>query len=112
MEEINKIQRSKTLPLVKRLFNSYVKSYKFYIALAFVCMIFAAATTAANAWIMQPILDDVFLKKDSQMLLLIPIAVLVIAIVKGFSEFGQSVLMLLVGQRTIADIQKDMYASR
>jgi subfamily B ATP-binding cassette protein MsbA len=74
-------------------------------------MIFAAATTAANAWIMQPILDDVFLKKDSQMLLLIPIAVLVIAIVKGFSEFGQSVLMLLVGQRTIADIQKDMYAS-
>ena len=111
MDEINKIQRSKTLPLVKRLFNSYVKSYKFYIALAFVCMIFAAATTAANAWIMQPILDDVFLKKDSQMLLLIPIAVLVIAIVKGFSEFGQSVLMLLVGQRTIADIQKDMYAS-
>jgi len=111
MEEINKIKKNKTLPLVKRLFNNYVRSYKFYIALAFVCMVFAAATTAANAWIMQPVLDDVFLKRDAEMLLIIPIAVLVIAVVRGFSEFGQSILMLLVGQRTIADIQKDMYAS-
>ncbi len=111
MEEINKIQRSKTLPLVKRLFNDYVRSYKFYIAMAVICMVFAAATTAANAWIMQPVLDDVFLDKNKDMLMILPIAVLIIAIVRGFSEFGQSVLMLLVGQRTIADIQKDMYAS-
>ena len=111
MEEINKIQKSKTLPLVKRLFNDYVRSYKFYIAMAVICMVFAAATTAANAWIMQPVLDDVFLDKNKDMLMILPIAVLIIAIVKGFSEFGQSVLMLLVGQRTIADIQKDMYAS-
>ena len=111
MEEINKIQRSKTLPLVKRLFNDYVRSYKFYIAMAVICMVFAAATTAANAWIMQPVLDDVFLDKNKDMLMILPIAVLIIAIVRGFSEFGQSVLMLLVGQRTIGDIQKDMYAS-
>ena len=111
MEEINKIQKSKTLPLVKRLFNDYVRSYKFYIAMAIICMVFAAATTAANAWIMQPVLDDVFLDKNKDMLMILPIAVLIIAIVKGFSEFGQSVLMLLVGQRTIGDIQKDMYAS-
>ena len=111
MEEINKIQKSKTLPLVKRLFNDYVRSYKFYIAMAVICMVFAAATTAANAWIMQPVLDDVFLDKNKDMLMILPIAVLIIAIVKGFLEFGQSVLMLLVGQRTIGDIQKDMYAS-
>ena len=79
--------------------------------MAIICMVFAAATTAANAWIMQPVLDDVFLDKNKDMLMILPIAVLIIAIVKGFSEFGQSVLMLLVGQRTIADIQKDMYAS-
>ncbi|MEC8876763.1 MAG: ABC transporter transmembrane domain-containing protein [Pseudomonadota bacterium] len=79
--------------------------------MAVICMVFAAATTAANAWIMQPVLDDVFLDKNKDMLMILPIAVLIIAIVKGFSEFGQSVLMLLVGQRTIADIQKDMYAS-
>ena len=61
----NKIQKSKTLPLVKRLFNDYVRSYKFYIAMAVICMVFAAATTAANAWIMQPVLDDVFLDKNN-----------------------------------------------
>tara|TARA_B100001146_G_scaffold75345_1_gene66881 strand:- start:4831 stop:6510 length:1680 start_codon:yes stop_codon:yes gene_type:complete len=79
--------------------------------MAIICMVFAAATTAANAWIMQPVLDDVFLDKNKDMLMILPIAVLIIAIVRGFSEFGQSVLMLLVGQRTIGDIQKDMYAS-
>ena len=78
--------------------------------MAVICMVFAAATTAANAWIMQPVLDDVFLDKNKDMLMILPIAVLIIAIVRGFSEFGQSVLMLLVGQRTIGDIQKDMYA--
>ena len=42
-----------------------------------------AAATAGQAWIMEPILDRVFLERDRQMLLLVPLAVVAIAVLKG-----------------------------
>ena len=46
-------------------------------------MAIVAASTATNAWLMQPVLDEVFLNKNTELLLLVPIAVMTIAIVKG-----------------------------
>jgi len=99
-----------TTVLVERLVKGYVRPYSGRLFFAILCMILAAAATAANAWIMQPILDDVFLNRDSTMLILVPIAVLIIAFVKGVTEYGQAVLMNFVGQRVITDIQKEMFA--
>ena len=99
-----------TTILVERLVKGYVRPYFGKLFFAVICMILGAAATAANAWMMQPILDDVFLKRDPQMLILVPLAVLVIAIIKGVTEYGQAVLMSFVGQRIITDIQKKMYA--
>ena len=36
-----------------------------------------AAATAGQAWIMEPMLDHVFLQRDRTMLLLVPVAVIV-----------------------------------
>jgi len=99
-----------TTILVERLVKGYVRPYFGKLFFAVICMILGAAATAANAWMMQPILDDVFLKRDPEMLILVPLAVLVIAIIKGVTEYGQAVLMSFVGQRIITDIQKEMYA--
>ena len=75
-----------TTVLVERLVKGYVRPYSGRLFFAILCMILAAAATAANAWIMQPILDDVFLNRDSTMLILVPIAVLIIAFVKGLAS--------------------------
>lgn len=99
-----------TQALVRRLFLESVRPYVWQLAWAGLCMILVAGTTAANAWIMQPVLDDVFLKQDQTMLILVPLAILVIAAVKGFSTYGQALLMSFVGQRIIASIQLRMYA--
>jgi ATP-binding cassette, subfamily B, bacterial MsbA len=69
-----------------------------------------AGATAANAWLMQPMLDRVFVAHDERLLLVIPLAVIVLALVKGVSNYWQAVLMTTVGQRVVADIQLTLFA--
>ncbi len=99
-----------TQALVRRLFRENIRPYLGRLVAAGAMMFLVAGATAANAWIMQPVLDDVFLKHDKRMLILVPVAILVIAAVKGFATYGQAVLMNFVGQRIVANIQVRMYA--
>ncbi len=100
---------SSTTSLLRRLVGTYVRAYTGRLVLAVICMAVVAASAAAMAWLMQPMLDEVFLNRDRQMLMLVPLAVITVALIKGVADYGQSVLMALVGQKVIADIQKAMF---
>ena len=50
-------ERPATLPLLRRLIHEFVRPYVGRLAVAFVCMGIMAGATAANAWLMQPMLD-------------------------------------------------------
>ncbi|HUJ98588.1 MAG TPA: ABC transporter ATP-binding protein, partial [Stellaceae bacterium] len=100
----------RTLPLVLRLVREFVRPYIGRMALAFLCMGLMAGATAANAWLMQPMLDRVFVAHDERLLLVIPLAVIVLALVKGVTNYWQAVLMTTVGQRVVADIQLALFA--
>jgi subfamily B ATP-binding cassette protein MsbA len=69
-----------------------------------------AASTAGNAWLMEPVLDRIFVARESHLLWAIAGVVLALAVVKGFATYGQSVLMNDVGQRIVADIQRSLFA--
>ncbi len=99
-----------TRTLLGRLVRDYVRPYFGRLAFAMLFMAAGAAATAANAWIMQPVLDDVFLDKNARMLILMPLIVLALAFVKGAADYGQAVFMFYASQRVIADIQKEMFA--
>lgn len=96
--------------LLSRIFSEHVKQYSKSIMLAVLCMIMVSIVTAINAWMMEPLLDDIFLKKDSTMLYLIPLAVIGLAIVKGLATFFQATTMKMVGQKIITDIQLRLYS--
>ncbi len=100
----------RTLPLTRRLLFEHVLPHWPRLALAGLCMGVVAAATAFNAWLMQPMLDKVFIGHDAWLLYVLPIAVIVLAVVKGFASYGQAVLMTTVGQRIVADIQKSLFA--
>ena len=99
-----------TLALVRRLANEFIGRHIGTIALAFVCMGVGAASTALRAWLMQPMLDRIFVAHQASFLWLIAGAALVLAIVKGFADYGDTVLMSRVGLRVIADVQNALYA--
>ena len=96
--------------LVVRLVRDHVRRHTGRIAFAVGCMGIVAAATAANAWIMEPVLDEVFFNQDPRMLWLVPLGIIVIAILKGFATYGQAYLMNVVGQRIIAEVQLGLFA--
>ena len=105
------LNKSSTKYLLKRLIKNYVKKHFKKLFLALFCMIIVSAATAIHAWMMQPVLDDIFLNKNASMLFILPIAVLLISITKGFASYFQSILMNFIGFRIVADVQSEMFAS-
>ncbi len=103
-------ERSTTGALVSRLIQEQVRPHFKLLAFSVVCMGIVAAATATNAWLMQPMLDKVFLERDQSMLWIIPLIILAVAIAKGLATYGQSVTMSHIGQRIISTVQVKMYA--
>ena len=98
-------QNNSTRNLLLRIFNNYIRKHSQKIFIAVICMIIVSATTAINAWMMQPVLDDIFLNKNSKMLFLLPIAIILISVFKGIASYFQSILMNFIGFRIVADVQ-------
>jgi subfamily B ATP-binding cassette protein MsbA len=96
--------------LVWRLARDFMRPHVRTIVFAFLLMGVAAGGTAFRAWLMQPVLDRIFVARDGSLLLLIAGAALASALVKGFADYGEAVLMNRVGQRVIADIQIALFA--
>ncbi len=96
------------MSLYRRLLEM-VKPYWMKLVLAMLCMVFVSLLTAAQAFLVQPALDDVFLKKDKMMLFLLPIAIILLFLLKGVFDYGQAYLMNYVGLKIVADMREKLY---
>jgi subfamily B ATP-binding cassette protein MsbA len=96
------------MSLYRRLLD-LVKPYRVKLAFAMICMLFVSLLTAAQAFLVQPALDDVFLKKDMKILFLLPIAIILLFFIKGIFDYGQAYLMNFVGLRIVADMREKLY---
>jgi subfamily B ATP-binding cassette protein MsbA len=95
--------------LYRRLLE-FVKPYWKHLAGAMVCMVFVSAATAGSAYLVKPVLDEIFFKKDLAMLKWLPLAIIGIFILKGVFDYGQAFLMSYVGQKIIADLRERVYS--
>jgi ATP-binding cassette, subfamily B, bacterial MsbA len=86
-----------------------VKEHRFKLFLAMCCMIVVAATTAISAYLIKPALDDIFVNKDSRMLGLIPMAIVIVFFVRGLGMYGQQFFMSYVGEGVIRHIRNMLY---
>jgi subfamily B ATP-binding cassette protein MsbA len=96
--------------LVGRLARDFMRPHARRIALAFLLMGLAAGSTAGRAWLMQPVLDRIFVAREGSLLLLIAGGALILALIKGLADYGEAVMMTRVGQRVIADVQIALFA--
>ncbi|MDQ5984385.1 MAG: Lipid A export ATP-binding/permease protein MsbA [Syntrophus sp. SKADARSKE-3] len=96
------------MDVFKRLL-SLAKPHTAKFLLAMVCMLVVGGTTSSLAFLVKPALDEIFLNKNNQMLVLIPLAVIVIYLLKGVCSYGQTILMNFIGLRIIADVRNQLY---
>lgn len=95
--------------LIRRIVREYVARHRLAVALATGCMIVAALSTAANAYLLQPALDEIFVGRNATMIYLIPAAVVAVAVVGGLATYGHVNLMRHVGQSIIARMQIELF---
>ncbi len=76
---------------------------------AMACMLIVAASTSASAFLVKPVLDDIFFKKNMAMLRLIPLAVILIYLLRGLGYYGNSYLMNYVGENIIRHLRNRLY---
>ncbi len=87
----------------------YLKPYRVRLAAAFVCAALVAALSGAYAWLVRPVLDGIFINKDETLLIVLPLAILAVAVLKGVFSYGQNYLMNYVGNRVITDIRQALF---
>lgn len=87
-----------------------IKENRFRLFLAMVCMLVMAAATSATAFLVKPVLDDIFFNKNTLMLKIIPVAVILIYLLRGLATYGQDYLMNYVGESIIRRLRDDLYS--
>ncbi|GHV44390.1 ABC transporter permease [Synergistales bacterium] len=87
----------------------YVAPYRrrFFCALFF--MLAASAMNVLPPWLFKSVVDDVLINKDTVVLNIVCVAVVVIFALKGAAVYGQQYFMNWVGQRVVMDIRIVLY---
>lgn len=103
------INYDSTFYLVKRLTSEYiiVNWRKFLISISLMLVI--AGTTSFHAWLIKPALDSVFVEKNTNALIYIPILVLVVSVVKGFATYFQLLTMNVLTMKIASDMRLRLY---
>ncbi len=91
-----------------RALGRYFRPHWHRIVFSFLCMAVVGASAGATAWLVKPVLDDIFIRHDAWKLKVLPLAVLVLYAVKGICRYLQSYTMRWVGETVILAMRDDM----
>jgi subfamily B ATP-binding cassette protein MsbA len=88
----------------------FVKPYIWpHFALAMACMLIHSATSGALPFITKKIFDDVFASKNQTALTYLPLLIIGVFALRGFTSFVESYLMSYIGVRVMTDIRNVLY---
>ena len=79
-------------------YSPFYKNYKLQFVYAFIGIILVSGATAGTAYAIQPLLDDIFINKDEEMLYMMPIFVIILYTAKGFGRYIQAYYISFIGQ--------------
>ena len=100
------------LRILRRLARDYLGRRKSALAVAVVCMIVAATMNGLIAWLLGPVVRQIFELKNPQMIIGLPLAVIAIVVVRALATFWQETTLTGIAERVVSDVQRDMLASQ
>lgn len=87
----------------------YLREYRNRLILALICSAFVAGLTLFYPWVVQHVLDDVFINKDRELLKILPLAIFGVVCLKGLFTYGQSYLMNYVAHWLVSDVRQELF---
>ena len=96
--------------LVKRIIREYIIVHWRTFVISLGLMVLIAGTTSFHAWLIKPALDSVFVKKNTNALIYIPLLVLGVTVIKGFATYYQLLTMNLLTMRITSEMRLRLYS--
>lgn len=86
-----------------------VKPYWKRVALAALISVIISGLNGAIAWLIKPVIDDMFVKKNIDLLVLLPLTVFLIFLLKGLFSFFHEYLMRSASQKMVMQLRNMIY---
>ncbi|WP_103648942.1 ABC transporter ATP-binding protein [Campylobacter concisus] len=86
---------------VLKRFGPYFKDYIPHFIIAFIGMALASGGTAVSAYLVEPVLNKIFVEKNETLLYMLPCAIIAIYVLKNIGTFMQAYFTAYIGQDTI-----------
>ena len=94
--------------IVWRLYHLIIP-YRRRLVLAMLCMVLVAGLGGAQAYMVKPLLDKIFVEQERALLNILPLALVLIFMVKGVCYYSYRYLLDNVGQSVIRDLRKSIF---
>jgi len=95
--------------LIRRLLAEHALRHRARYIVAFALMGVAALCTALSAYLLGDVVNQAYVHKNFNALILVGAAAFGLFALKGAASYGQQVIMLRIGNRIIADNQRQMF---
>jgi ATP-binding cassette, subfamily B, bacterial MsbA len=86
----------------------YIQGYKFEFLMVLIGIILTVTATAGTAQIMQPLMDNMFIKQDPGMLYFIPALLVGIYVIKSIGRYLQAVFTTYIGLHIVSRLREDL----
>ncbi|CAA7617993.1 Lipid A export ATP-binding/permease protein MsbA [Magnetospirillum sp. LM-5] len=99
-----------TVALMRRLLKEGMRPYLGMVIAAVACMAVSAGSTAMYAWLMDPIINKIFVARKAEYLWPLAITIITTFAAKAVADYGEAVLLSRVGLRVISDMQYRLFS--
>ena len=96
---------------VLKRFGPYFKDYIPHFIFAIIGMGLASGGTAVSAYLVEPVLNKIFVEKNAKLLYILPCAIIAIYVIKNIGTFMQAYFTAYIGQDTIRRFREKMVAN-
>ena len=86
----------------------YIRGYKFQYIMVLIGILLTVTATAGTAHIMQPLMDNMFIKKEADMLYIIPMSLIGIYIIKSIGRYLQAVYNTYIGMHIVSRLRENL----
>lgn len=98
-----------TPALIRRLFAENFRKYLGRYALALGLMAITAGATAFSAWLIRDAVNDIFIDEKLHMVWVFGGIFVAISVIKGFSAYGQTVVLGRIGADIVANMKRRLF---
>lgn len=96
------------MKLFFRRFYPYIREYKLFFFIALLATMLTGACTAWGTYLVKPVLDDIFMKKDMHMLYVVPALVILSFLGKGVGVLVQTYFISHIGLDIVRRLRDQM----